>query len=1018
MTTTMRRTLAALFQARGFLGAAIALLLTTFGRASEPSDGPLVPAVAARRMTLPPGFTASVFAAEPDVVQPIAMTIDARGRLWVVENTAYPLWRGGVGGKDRILILEDVDGDGRFDRRTVFWDKGTNYTGIELGFGGVWICATPNLLFIPDRDGDDRPDGPAEVALDGWDEKAQHNLFNGLKWGPDGWLWGLNGILSNSRVGKPGTPDAQRTPINCGVWRYHPTRGVFEAVAHGTTNPWGLDFDQMGEAFITNCVIAHLFHVIPGARFERMYGNDLNPYAYKLMTTCADHLHWAGGRWTDSREGKGEHGRLGGGHAHVGAMIYQGDNWPDRYRGTLFTCNIHGRRVNNDRLERDPSTGEIVARHNPDFLQAADPWFRGLELKYGPDGGVYLTDWSDQGECHENDADGAHRENGRIYKIVHGTIHHQPVDLSAQDDLALVRLQEHRNEWYARTARRLLQERGASGKDLTAARRGLRALLDSQRETPIRLRAIWALHAIGGLDEAGLLALLDDASAEVQAWGVRLLVDDGSPSARGVERLVEFAGSKSPGPAPVTRLALASALGRVPLEIRRPLAESLAKETGTLTSENHVMLIWYGLEPLVARDPGRAAGLITPRTSLLLCRLIARRLIAAGEGPGLARVLPVLRSGSGATDVMRLSVLEGILEGLAGRKRVDAPADWPLAFEEISRDAGAGVRARAAALGLVLGDPRAEAGLRAVVSDKGAPAESRLYALQNLVDRRVVGLAPTLIGLLDEASLRAAALRGLAAYKDPGAAAAILARYSTLSPLERDDAVATLASRPDGARALLEAVGKGSVSRRDLSTTIARQILAFGDADLSSELGRVWGTLRPTARDKVALVAKYKAILAANDAPTPDLERGRALFARTCGSCHRLYGQGGDVGPDLTGSDRANPDYILENVLDPSSSVGRDYLLTTVATTDGRLVAGIVKDQTEAALVIQTASERLTLPREDVEAVKTTEVSMMPEGQLEAFSSTEVRDLFAYLASPKRPVTVSSGSTSSPRSSH
>ena len=371
-------------------------------------------------MTLPEGFTVTLFAAEPDVVQPIAFTIDPRGRLWVVENYSYPIWLGGPQGKDRILIFEDADGDGRFDRRTVFYDKGTNFTGIELGFGGVWVCATPNLIFIPDRDGDDKPDGPPSVVLDGWSTKAQHNMFNALKWGPDGWLWGCNGIMATSYVGQPGTPDEKRMPINCGVWRYHPTRQVFETVAHGTTNPWGLDFDDHGEAFITNCVIPHLFHVVPGAHFQRMFGQDFNPNLYGLIETCADHIHWAGGRWQDSREGAGhaKHSEAGGGHAHVGAMIYLGDNWPEKYRDSVFTCNIHGHRVNHDRLERKGSG--YVAHHERDFLMANDTWFRGLELKYGPDGGVYLTDWSDTGECHETDDDNAHRENGRIYKISSG----------------------------------------------------------------------------------------------------------------------------------------------------------------------------------------------------------------------------------------------------------------------------------------------------------------------------------------------------------------------------------------------------------------------------------------------------------------------------------------------------------------------------------------------------------------------------------------------------------------------
>src|SRR5207248_6874661 len=190
---------------------------------------------------------------------------------------------------------------------------------IALGFGGVWLCSTPNLVFIPVRAGEDRPAGPPEVVLDGWNLKeAKHNVFNGLTWGPDGWLWGCNGIQSRSLVGPPRTPKEKRVEINCGVWRYHPTRKVFEAVAHGTTNPWGLDFDDSGEAFITNCVIKHLWHVVPGAHFQRMYGQDSNPYSYGLLESCADHLHWGGGHWTESRGGKGPHDVPGGGHAHVG----------------------------------------------------------------------------------------------------------------------------------------------------------------------------------------------------------------------------------------------------------------------------------------------------------------------------------------------------------------------------------------------------------------------------------------------------------------------------------------------------------------------------------------------------------------------------------------------------------------------------------------------------------------------------------------------------------------------------
>ncbi len=968
---------------------------------------PASPEEAVRRLTLPPGFKATLCAAEPDVVQPIAMTLDPRGRLWVVENRAYPIWLGGPRGQDRILIFEDADGDGRFDRRTVFYDKGTNLTGIELGYGGVWVCATPNLLFFPDRDGDDRPDGPPVVKLDGWNVNAQHNLFNALKWGPDGWLWGCHGILSTANVGKPGTPADKRVTMNCGVWRYHPTREVFEVVAHGTTNPWGLDFDDHGEAFITNCVISHLFRVIPGSHFERMYGNDFNPHLYELMTSCADHLHWAGGRWQDSREGNPIHGSFGGGHAHVGGMIYLADNWPEKYRDTMFTVNIHGHRVNNDRLDRRDDGYDIVGRHSPDFLLSSDSWFRGLELKYGPDGGVYLTDWSDIGECHENDADNAHRENGRIFKVTYGDVKPVKLDLARQSDEGLARMQVHTNEWYVRTARRLLQDRVAEGKDLRAAHRVLRVILATDRDDRHRLRAIWALHATGGLDERARLALLDDLSPQVRTWGVRLLVDDGRPSDEVIERLAAMAGSGSSGggrPAerhPLVRLYLASAMQRVPEEKRWPLAEALALAITPAITPNHTLLIWYGLEPLVARDRDRAAALLARCPSPTFWRFIARRLVASDLGAGLAALLPALRARPVNNPSYHREILDGVLEAVQGLKRARMPRGWPEVSRPLAERGDAEVRAKAAALGLLFGDPAAESGLRTVVEDRSAAPDARQFALQNLVDRRTTGLAPLLVRLLDDPALRGPAIRALAAYNDPATPGTLLKRYAALSPAERDDAIATLASRPAWASSLLDAIRSGIVPRRDVNTTIARQILGFGDPKLTASLESSWGALRPTAKDKAPLIAKYKAILQSDALPPPDPDRGRGLFGRICAQCHKLFGQGGDVGPDLTGSDRANPDYILENVLDPSASVGRDYTLTTVATTDGRVVAGLVKSQSPTALVIQTASERITLPREDIEAIKPSNASMMPEGQLDPLTPQEIRDLFAYLATTK-----------------
>ena len=956
---------------------------------TPPPPTPFPAAEAAGHMTLPAGFRANLFASEPDVTQPIAFAIDTRGRLWVAENHCYPNWLSKPNGPDRIVILEDSDGDGTQDKRTVFWEKeGANVSGIALGFGGAWVCATPNLLFIPDADGDDKPDGPPVVKLDGWDLKAAHNLFNALHWGPDGWLWGCNGIMSNSLVGAPGTPAEKRTPINCGVWKFHPTRGTFERVAQGTTNPWGLDFDSRGEAFLTNCVIPHLFRVIPGAHFQRMYGQDFNPYAYRLMETCADHLHWAGGAWTESREGKGhaKHGEAGGGHAHVGAMIYLGDNWPDEYRGSVFMNNIHGHRVNRDTLTRVGSG--YVARHAPDFLMANDRWFRGMELKAGPDGGVFLTDWTDIGECHETDADLAHRENGRIYKLTHGKTRAPEPDLAGLGDAELARLQRHKNEWHARTARRILQERAASGKAMDDAVPILKGIFRDEPDEALKLRALWTLQATGVLGESDLLGDLLHENEAVRSWAIRLLGDEHAPSP---DALRLFAGLAETDPSPLVRLNLASALQRLPVADRWAIAEGLVGHAEDAADASIPLMTWYGVEALVPADLPRAIDLASRCKIPLVRQFLARRAVDADISAALPPLVKLLEK---SDDAARGELLAGVLEAMQGRKSVAMPAGWPALYTRLIDGRH---RETATTLAMRFGDPRAVEALRAAVKSKAVPVDERKRALQTLVEARTAGFSADLHALLDDSDLRAPALRALAAFDDAKTPGIILGRYAKLDNAERDDAVATLAARPATALILLDAVAKGTIPRRDISTPVARQLQSFNNPQITEALEKNWGSVRAASADLPARMAKFKALLTPERIKEADASRGRLLFSRTCAQCHKLFDAGGDVGPELTGSDRANLDYVLGNVLDPSATVAGDYTLKIIGTNDGRVLSGIFRSQDEKAVVLQTANERIVIPRSDIEAFTPSTISMMPEGLFDRLSDAEVADLVAYL---------------------
>ncbi len=488
----------------------------------------LPPQKAAQVMTVPEGFEVKLFAGEPDVHQPIAFCLDDRGRLWVAEAYSYPIRRKDKDAKDRILIFEDTDGDGVFDKSTVFM-KGLNLiSGLEVGHGGVWIGAAPYFMFVPMKD--DKPTGPPQILLDGWGYQDTHETLNTFSWGPDGWLYGCHGIFTHSKVGKPGTPDNQRTPLNAGIWRYHPTKHVFEVFAHGTSNPWGLDFNDIGQAFCEACVIPHCFHVIQGARYERQAGTDFNPFTYADITTIADHRHfigatpWAGNERSDS---------AGGGHAHCGTMIYLGGAWPSEYRGRMFMGNIHGRRLNVDIL--NPKGSGYVASHSPDFLLANDAWARFINMRYGPDGNVYLIDWYDKQACHTGDPQVWDRTNGRIYKICYRGTKSVTVDLAKKTSEELAHLQTSPNDWYVRHARRLLAERGADEKARAYLEwltfgdpkgRDRAAFTGAQR-----LRGLWALHVSGGLGEDLVMKGLHDPSPILRAWTIQLALENKHASA-------------------------------------------------------------------------------------------------------------------------------------------------------------------------------------------------------------------------------------------------------------------------------------------------------------------------------------------------------------------------------------------------------------------------------------------------------------------------------------------------------
>ncbi|QDT33541.1 PVC-type heme-binding CxxCH protein [Thalassoglobus polymorphus] len=1024
---------------------------------------------AAEKMIVPDGFKVQLAAEEPDVMQPIAMAIDDRGRLWVAEAYEYPIRAKEGKGRDRIIILEDTTLDGVFDSRKVFIEGLNLVSGIELGFGGVFVGAAPYLMFIPDRDGDDVPDETdpklakeahfasgdsteaklrfpgdvptgATVLLDGFGYQDTHETLNAFIWGPDGWLYGCHGVFTHSKVGKPGTPDDQRIGLNAGVWRYHPTRHIFEVYAEGTSNPWGLDFNESGDAFITACVIPHLFHIIPGARYQRQGGQHFNPHTYDDIKTIAKHRHFVGNQWNNNDRARSDD--LGGGHAHAGAMIYLGgregkeapeweilrkyadkpgwsipkntkqQGWPEEYHGKLFMNNIHGNRINVDELI--PEGSGYVGVRNPDFLLTRDKWSQMIYMTYGPDGQMYCIDWYDQNQCHRRE-EGAHdRSNGRVFRVSYGNS--QPVKVNLKDvsteDLVYLAL-DSENEWYVRHANRILKERVADESYLPEDIPVDRLIPNS--ESAFRVYRL-ADSLFGEEDyEENPVAYTDNPRSVARqnfeiigARGVlsalRLLSPEALTSPRGIQFLYSLA--IDPQSTQPVRLQIASLLQKTDVEYRWQTLETLTSYPEDATDHNLPLMYWYAMEPLADVDPQRALALaMTAGENIPILREYMVRRLGSGK-PEEAIKLLVDGLAEAKTDDVRLTFLKGIRSSLAGQKTVKAPAKWAEIFEKLSKPkttaANFDVYLYALGLGAKFGDQEAQQKLEEIVVDEAGAYEERKVIFSFLVENESENLAGIISQLLTGTTLRAEALRAAATINDSAIAKAIVANYKTLNAGEQTDARNALASRANYAIELLTAAESGAVPRKDLSADLIRQLRNLDDPEVTELLNKVWGVVRESDVDRKKLIEKYLGLVNSDSHAKPDVHLGRAIFAKTCQQCHTLYGVGSKVGPDITGANRKDHNYLLTNILDPSAVMAKEYQPAVIVTDSGRVITGIIKEETSSLVTIQTTNELVQVPVNEIEARKQSEQSMMPDDLLKPFSDHEARSLIAYLSGTRQ----------------
>lgn len=943
----------------------------------------------------PDDLAVDLVLSDPVIRQPVNINFDERGRLWVAEYAQYPhpaglkmlsrdgVWRvaydkvpqpppGHVRGIDRITIHEDVDGDGAYDRRKTFVEGLNLATSSLVGRGGVFVLNPPYLLFYPDRDRDDVPDGDPEVLLQGFGLEDTHSVVNSLTWGPDGWIYAAQGSTVTGRVTRPGDPDEQAVrSLGQLIWRYHPERRTYEVFAEGGGNAFGVEIDAAGRIFSGhNGGDTRGFHYMQGAYLQKgfdKHGALSNPHAFGYFPAMRNDPVQ---RFTHD------------------FAIYEGGRFPSKYDGMLFGVAPLLNHVVMTELIPDGST--LRTRDVGFAMTTEDPAFRPVDVTLGPDGFLYVADWHDRYVSHRLNNDGqVDVETGRIYRI-------RPRDAKPSGPLPdlgklasreLVERLDDPNRWVRRTALRLIGDR----KDADLAPE-LRRRLTTMTGRPA-LESLWALHLVGGLDDESTLAALRHADAPVREWAARLACDEGRASDAVASQLAAMAGGE---PALAVRAQLASSARRLPASQALAIVRGLMTHGEDAADPRLPLLIWWAIEAKATTDPEAVVAEIRrPETwngaigKAAIQERLMRRFAAAGGPADLARCVELLEAATGPDDVKRL--MTGLEAAYMGRSTAGLPT--PLA-DALEKHSGSSV-----VIGLRRGKPEAAAEAARLLADPDGDRDKQLQYLRVLGEVRVDSCRPAIQALALQSPinpLRSAALGALAVYDDPAIADAVLATYGSLPEDVLASARDLLATRRPWATTLLEAAAAGRVDPRSIPRDVVSRLRTLKDPKVDALADRLFGPASAgTATERKDRIARLAEIArAGGGTPKP----GRALFQQRCERCHTLFNKGGKVGPDLTPFRRDDVDSLLLALVDPSAEIREGYGASNVATADGRVLSGVRVDSDPRIVILRTADgEERTLDRDDVEAIEPAKTSIMPDGLLDDLTDDQLRDLLAYL---------------------
>jgi putative membrane-bound dehydrogenase-like protein len=958
----------------------------------EEQKGPLTPAESLKAFKVFDDLQIEEVLAEPIVRQPLHLSWDSRGRLWVVQYIQYPapagltliskdqFWRAVYDkvpppppkhfkGEDKITIHEDTNGDGVLDKHKTFVEGLNIVTAVEHGAGGVWVLNPPYLLFFPDTNGDDVVDENPEVHLAGFGLEDTHSVANSLRWGPDGWLYGAHGSTVTASIVRPGI---DKEPIahmmGQGIWRYHPESKRFEVFAEGGGNAFGLEIDDKGRIFSGhNGGNTRGFHYVQGGYLQKgfeKHGPLSNPYAFGYFKQMA---HPDVERFT---------------HTFV---IYGGAALPEKYNDQLFGIEPMQGRVVLSEVMRDRSS--FKTRDIGYAVTTSDKYFKPVDIKVGPDGAIYIADWYDRQVTHTRNYEGnIDKSNGRIYRL---RAKQPPVWTKMKFPRQNGTISfGHINRWIRQDAWRQIaaynEENRKKGAPVFK-----RKCLESTGQAA--LDSFWAYHLCESIRDENAGEFLRHADPHVRLWTVRLLGDRKEISHGSAELLKELAGNE---PHVEVRSQLASTAKRLPAGQALPIVRNLLTHHED-TADIHVpLLLWWAIESKAESDRPMVLDFFKdarvwefPIVRNTIAERIVKRYAMPGTQADLRACAELLNS---APQPEKKKLLAAFEESFKGRSLARIPTE----LEQAIAKAGG----ESLAFAVRRGDKDAVERASAFVQDASKPVQKRVELIEVLGEVKTPGAGYYLPLLLSEdhpPEVREAAAAALQIYDDAPNVPERLLAYARKSkaPIRVYN---VLAARSSWAEKLLDAVKRADITASAVPLEIVDKLRA--DEKLAAQVEEVFGPKREL--DKAAIDAKLAKITAIVKSGSGDPFAGYAHYNMACASCHTLFGEGGQIGPDLTSYRRDDLETTLMQIVNPSGEIREGFENVIIETKDGRNLSGFLAERYEDTLVLRGLDgESTVVKKNDIERTRAAGTSLMPEGLLDGFDEQQIRDLFAYLRS-------------------